>query len=179
MRLKVTHPEKPRAQKSSHRSRTHRSWVRRAILYLWSEWRAELFVGILVAVAIFLLVEQMQIRQTLLRWLRQGAQAMSSLGGGILQGLVDSVRSTTPSDLTGYALLLIALALVAWRTRWRLTTMPRFTMRKCPHCGGSLHRIRRRLRDRMVSVLVPVRRYQCKNPDCQWRGLRAGTERSV
>ena len=36
----------------------------------------------------------------------------------------------------------------------------------CPKCGG---KIDRRLHERLLSVIVPVRRYQCGA--CSWRGL--------
>jgi hypothetical protein len=139
---------------------------------LWSEWRSEIFIVLLVAFGIFLLVERMQIRQTLLGWLRQGAQSLRELGGGVVRGIEGFVQSTTLSDLTGYTLLLVALAAVAWRARWRLMTMPRFTSKKCPRCGSDLHRIHRRRSDRLVDLYVPVRRYRCKNRDCRWQGLR-------
>lgn len=48
----------------------------------------------------------------------------------------------------------------------------RFT---CPHCKGSLSRVRRRLGDRIVSVLVPVVRLHCDVATCQWEGIRVVT----
>jgi hypothetical protein len=40
----------------------------------------------------------------------------------------------------------------------------------CPRCGGYLRRTRRRMTDRLVSMLVPVRRYECTGYTCQWQG---------
>jgi len=160
-----------RSNKSSE-PRPRRRSARQAIAHLWTEWRAEIFVGILVALAIFLLVEQMQIRQTFWGWLRRGIQALESLGGSIVQSLVAFVRRTTLSDLTGYVLLITAFAFVIWRTRWRLMTTPRFRAIKCPRCGSDLQRIHRRGRDRALNLFVPVRRYRCSNHNCGWRGLR-------
>jgi hypothetical protein len=139
---------------------------------LWTEWRVELFIALLVALAIFLLVERMQIRETLLGWLRSGFVGLRSFGGGVLGRVVTFVQSTSLSDLTGYVLLLFAFGFVIWRARWRLMTMPQFTVRKCPRCGSELHRIHRRPRDRWLGAVVPVARYQCTSPDCRWRGLR-------
>jgi hypothetical protein len=41
---------------------------------------------------------------------------------------------------------------------------------RCPDplCKGSLHRIKRRLADRILSLVTPVRRYQCSS--CGWEG---------
>lgn len=40
----------------------------------------------------------------------------------------------------------------------------------CPRCKGSVVRTRRRLIDRLISVIVPVYRYRCVALGCQWRG---------
>ena len=39
----------------------------------------------------------------------------------------------------------------------------------CPDCGGDLVRVHRCAIDRLLSVLVPVRRFRCA--DCVWEGL--------
>jgi hypothetical protein len=158
--------------RSSPSRQTHRPRLQQILARAWSEWRVELFIALVIATAVFLLVEQLQIRETVMGWLRKGLQALRSSGVGILRGLVDFVQSTTLSDLTGYALLLAALVFVGWRARWRLMTTPRFTERQCPRCGGDLRRIHRHLADRMVNVFVPVGRYRCRNRDCRWHGLR-------
>jgi hypothetical protein len=42
----------------------------------------------------------------------------------------------------------------------------------CPNCGAGADRVRRRTRDRLVSLIIPVRRYRCsmKGWDCAWEG---------
>jgi len=40
---------------------------------------------------------------------------------------------------------------------------------RCPNCGGDLRRIRRYPIDRLVSLVVPVRRFRCE--ECTWEGL--------
>lgn len=45
------------------------------------------------------------------------------------------------------------------------------TSRMCPDCGTALMRIRRRLDDRVLSVLCEVRRYRCMNSGCLWEGI--------
>jgi hypothetical protein len=172
----MVQPEESQPTRSPSRHRARPSRARRVLAFL-SEWRAEILVVFLVALAIFLLVERMQIRQTLLGSLRQGLQALRSLGGGAGRWVVNFVERTTLSDLTGYTLLLIAVAFVAWRTRWRLMRMPRFTAAVCPHCGSDLRRVHRRPRDRLLDLFVPVRRYRCKNRDCYWSGLRVKRSR--
>lgn len=40
----------------------------------------------------------------------------------------------------------------------------------CPRCAGAVNRVPRRLMDRLVSALVPVRRYSCRTLACHWEG---------
>jgi hypothetical protein len=43
---------------------------------------------------------------------------------------------------------------------------------KCPRCGDPLIRIPRQIGDRLLSLFVGVRRYQCSKHVCAWEGLR-------
>ncbi len=48
----------------------------------------------------------------------------------------------------------------------------------CPKCGEPLFRIPRTLLGRVISLLVPVRRYRCESPLCHWVGhVRGGSRR--
>jgi len=158
----------------SHRShaRHRHSRTRRTLAYLWSEWRLELVVGLIVAIAIFLLVEQMQIRETLASWLRSAVEGTTDFLGRAGESMVAVVRSTTLSDLVAYLLLFTAALLVTWRVRWRLVHTPRFTTPECPRCGGELYRVHRHTIDRLLHLFVPVRRYRCRDHACGWSGLR-------
>ena len=42
--------------------------------------------------------------------------------------------------------------------------------RMCPRCGHDLIRVRRRSIDRLLSLAVPVHRYQCLSMVCGWTG---------
>jgi hypothetical protein len=119
-----------------------------------------------------LLVEQMNIRRSLYVGLVGLVGWLSRTVTGALEGLVRLARGTTVSDLTAYLLLIVVAGLVIWRVRHRLLTLPRFADTQCPRCGSQLARIHRRWADRVFGLFVPVRRYQCKNPECDWRGLR-------
>jgi hypothetical protein len=44
-------------------------------------------------------------------------------------------------------------------------------MRSCPRCGGSVVRIKRRVRDRMMSTFFStVHRFRCEGFGCSWEG---------
>jgi len=40
----------------------------------------------------------------------------------------------------------------------------------CPRCGARVYRVRRLLRDRIVSIVYPVFRFRCDGIDCDWEG---------
>jgi hypothetical protein len=40
----------------------------------------------------------------------------------------------------------------------------------CPRCGGRVERIRRVWSDRLISLVLPVRRYRCCTLMCGWQG---------
>jgi len=160
---------------SSRQAPKPRAW--QAIAYLWSEWRVEILVLVVVALAVFLLVERMQIRQTLLAWLQQGLAGVRNLGLGAREALSALIQRTTLSDLTGYVLLLFAIVVVLWRVRWRLTRSARLSTQRCPRCGSELSRIRRRPIDRVVNLYLPVARYRCRDGECAWHGQRVRSGR--
>jgi len=170
----MTEPDPPRLARSSSRQRRNSSRVARRLGRFWSEWWAEILIGLLLAFGVFLLFEKMQIRQTLLRWLQKGWAALLSLVGGAQDGVVRFFQSRTLSDLIGILFLVSALAIILWRIRWRLLNTVRYTGRQCPRCGSALHRVHRRGLDRALNVAVPVRRYRCDNRECHWNGLRFG-----
>ena len=47
---------------------------------------------------------------------------------------------------------------------------PRSTAVACPECNSHAFRIPRRFADRVLSVVLPVRRYQCESHECRWEG---------
>ena len=133
----------------------------------WSDWWAEVLIGLLLAFGIFLLFERLQIRQALFRWLQAFWSMLARLAGAARDGLGGFLRARTLSDLVGIVFLLVAVSIILWRLRWRLLNSPRFSARLCPACGGTLHRVHRRRLDRLVNILVPVRRRACQvTGDC-------------
>jgi hypothetical protein len=43
--------------------------------------------------------------------------------------------------------------------------------RPCPRCNQPLLRVRRRVKDRLLSIVVTMYRYECESPMCKWKGL--------
>jgi hypothetical protein len=125
-----------------------------------------------IALGVFLVMERMSIRSTLSRW-----AAIESRNALTIFGQVDAAASALVarielSDVVGLVLILAAVIAVALRVRWRLMRMPSLTTLQCPRCEGDLYRVHRHRRDRLVSWIVPVRRYRCSHPECRWCGIR-------
>jgi uncharacterized paraquat-inducible protein A len=139
---------------------------------IWVEWRLEILALAAVGVGIFLLVEQFNIRQTVLEWSLGLLAALGQTTLDLGNALVDRVEHVTLSDATGLMLIVLAVGLVAWRTGHRIRRSPRWTATVCPRCGQRLHRHHRTALDYFISRFVPVRRYRCHNPECHWSGLR-------
>ena len=54
------------------------------------------------------------------------------------------------------------------------------SLRKCPACGVAAHRTRRRILDRVVSLIVLQHRYRCGAIGCTWEGrLQVNSGHSV
>jgi len=162
-------PDNTRLTRSRRRSANQ---FRAAVRRIWQDWWVEILIGVLVVLAVFLLVERMSIRQTLRTWLVAVWHWLQALISGLALAVVGRVQHTTLSDLLAYCLLLLAATLILWRTRRRLMTSPSLTTLKCPRCGSEVHRVHRHWHDHVLDLYVPVRRYQCENSDCRWRGLR-------
>lgn len=44
----------------------------------------------------------------------------------------------------------------------------------CPRCGNEMERISKRAIDKIINILVPVRRFKCYG--CLWEGNRMSSE---
>jgi hypothetical protein len=42
--------------------------------------------------------------------------------------------------------------------------------RECPFCHGPAYRVRRRLLDRIASLILPQQRFRCASIGCGWEG---------
>jgi len=155
------------ARRSRHRSGRERGWQT-----IWRRYRFEIIWALVVAAGLFLILEDMNIRATLLRWLRDAAMALFRGSAQLSQQVGQAIQRLTASDLLGYLLVTAAVVALVWRVRWRFQHSEAFTALRCPRCGGNIHRKHRNIGDRLISIVVPVRRYRCVNSECRWRGLR-------
>ena len=141
------------------------------LTFLRSYW-VEIVIVLGLALSVFLLFEQMNIRGTLLGWARAAVDTGLTEVGLVIQGLLRIRSRLGLSELIAIPLLIGVVALLIWRVRWRLQRTTTLSDLHCPRCGGVIHRVHRHTLDHMVSAIVPVRRYHCGNRDCGWSGLR-------
>ncbi|MCU0500733.1 MAG: hypothetical protein MUC51_03025 [Anaerolineae bacterium] len=154
-------------------SQRHRSEQRRSpfLLFLKTYW-GETLIVIGLILAVFLLFEQMNIRDTLLGWVVATGHLGLDLGARFINSLQTFGARLGLSELIAIPLLIGVVFLLIWRIRWRLRNTPALVDTHCPRCGGELQRVHRNAIDRAISVFVSVRRYRCANRDCGWAGRR-------
>jgi len=135
------------------------------------EYRVELVAALMALLGVFLLVERIQIRVTIFRTMLLAWRTISGAVGALVRAVVYRITHITVSNLIGLVLIVLSIVIVLWRVRVRLTQ--RLTGSTCPVCGGELRRSHRHWLDRLISLLLPVRPYHCRNRECGWKGLRA------
>jgi len=128
------------------------------------EYSFEVTVVIMFLLGIFLLVEKMEISETLffisktiLFFFADAIKAFRDL-------LVNILGSVEVSDLVGLVLILFAIFLIAIRWRHRmLINYQKLT--ECPDCDNKLKRVPKRIKHRFVGYIFRFRVYfyQCDN----------------
>ena len=130
----------------------------------YKEYSFEIKVIILFTLGIFLLVEKLEIKQSIVGFIR----IILITAGRAIEWSRDSIifliNQFEPSDIVGISLILYVFYLVA--NRWRDRMIERYTdLSSCPLCGSlELHRIRKNWNHRVISILyfVSVKHYECK-----------------
>ena len=138
-----------------------------------SEYNYEITIVVLIALGIFLLVEDLEIKHYMylgLRWF------LFSIGD-IIKGIRDNIILLLEkdlfelSDLVGISLILFALHLAA--KRWRDREIERYSeLSICPNCGGKLQRIQRTPKQKIISFfyVAQVKNYSCR--ECEFKGIK-------
>ena len=128
------------------------------------EYSFEIKVVILFTLGIFLLVEDLEIKQYIFEFIRL---ILFSIGNGIKwsrDSILFLIKQFEVSDIVGISLILYVLYLVA--NRWRDRMIERYTdLNSCPKCETpEMHRIKKGWNHKLLGVLyfVSVKHYQCK-----------------
>ena len=136
------------------------------------EYSFELTVFSMVIFGIFLLVEKMEISQTLFKLIKNVLFFFADLIKTIRDSLVNALTILELSDMVGVVLILFAFYLILIRIRIRLLTIyPKIY--ECQHCNSSskLSRIKKKLKHRIIHFVLSVRVYYYQCQDCYKKQL--------
>mgnify|MGYP000579631486 CR=1 FL=1 len=130
----------------------------------YKEYSFEIKVIILFTLGIFLLVEELEIKQYIFEFIRI---IFFTIGNGIKwlrDSLIFLIKQFEVSDIVGISLILYVFYLVA--NRWRDRMIDRYSdLDECPKCESSeIHRIKKSWNHKVMSIFyfVNVKHYECK-----------------
>ena len=137
----------------------------------YQEYNFEITVVLLIALGVFLLIEEMEIKHYLYEFIK----VIFFTIGNFIKLLRDTsiyiIDKFEISDLVGISLILLAIFLIA--NRWRERMIERYSVLKnCPDCNGDLQRIQRDFNQKMTGYIyfLTVKNYRCKS--CNYNGFK-------
>jgi membrane-bound ClpP family serine protease len=137
----------------------------------YQEYNFEITVVLLIALGVFLLVEELEIKH----YLYEIIKVIFFTIGNFIKLLRDTsiyiIDKFEISDLVGISLILLAIFLIA--NRWRERKIERYSVLKnCPDCNGDLQRIKRDFNQKMSGFIyfLTVKNYRCKS--CNYTGFK-------
>tara|TARA_B100001027_G_C16177721_1_gene289974 strand:- start:260 stop:745 length:486 start_codon:yes stop_codon:yes gene_type:complete len=130
------------------------------------EYNFEITVFAMFVLGVFLLVEKMEISQTLFKFIKTTIFLFADLIKAIRDSIYDTLSWLELSDLVGVVLILFASYLIALRIRVRLLMLyPKIY--ECQYCDNKnkLKRIPKKLKHRIIHFALRLRvyYYQCNN----------------
>ena len=136
------------------------------------EFNFEITVFAMFLLGIFLLVEKMEISQTLFKIIKATIFLFADIVKAIRNSIYNTLNWLELSDLVGLILILFALYLIALRIRFRLLTLyPK--VYECQNCDNQnkLKRIPKRLKHRIIHFALRLRVYYYQCDDCYKKQL--------
>ena len=142
------------------------------------EYNFELTVLGMFLLGVFLLVEKMEISQTLFKIIKATIFLFADFIKSIRDSIYNILSWLELSDLVGIILILFALYLIALRIRVRLQMLyPK--VYKCQNCDNKnkLKRIPKRLKHRIIHFALRLRVYYYQCDDCYKKQLIITTKK--
>ena len=137
----------------------------------YQEYNFEITVVALIALGIFLLIEDLEIKHYLYEFIKVIFFTIGRFIKLLRDGSIFIIDKFEISDLVGISLILLALFLIA--NRWRERLIERHSVLKnCPDCNGGLQRIKRDFNQKVTGLLyfLTVKNYHCKS--CNFKGFK-------
>ncbi len=155
---------------------------------LLKEYRVELIALLVVLFGFFLLVEQLDIRVTVFRFISQAYNQIRAAGINIYSVVSNYAKAITLSDAIGWVIIIGASFFFFHRARYRFLLSIYIPDRTCPICGEAVRRVHRTSWDKFLQRVLFSKflRYACRNEECRWSsialsrhpgGKRPGTEK--
>jgi len=126
----------------------------------------EITILSMIILGVFLLVEKMELSQTIFLILKTIIFLFADMIKAIRNKIYDILHWLEVSDLVGIILIVFAGFLVTMRTRIRLLSKYQ-KISECPYCAekNKLKRIQKKLKHRIINIVLRLRvyYYQCEN----------------
>ena len=126
----------------------------------------EITILSMIILGVFLLVEKMELSQTIFLILKTIIFLFADMIKAIRNKIYDILHWLEVSDLVGIILIVFAGFLVTMRTRIRLLSKYQ-KISECPECAekNKLKRIQKKLKHRIINIVLRLRvyYYQCEN----------------
>jgi len=137
----------------------------------YQEYNFEITVVVLIALGVFLLVEELEIKHYLYEFIKVIFFTIGNFIKLIRDGSIFIIDKFEISDLVGISLILLAFFLIA--NRWRERMIERHSvLNNCPNCNGNLQRIKRDFNQKVTGIIyyLTVKNYRCKT--CNYKGFK-------
>ena len=137
----------------------------------YQEYNFEITVVVLIALGVFLLVEELEIKHYLYEFIKVIFFTIGNFIKLIRDGSIFIIDKFEISDLVGISLILLAFFLIA--NRWRERMIERYSvLNNCPNCNGNLQRIKRDFNQKVTGIIyyLTVKNYSCKT--CNYTGFK-------
>ena len=131
----------------------------------------EIKIVSLLTLGIFLLVEELEIKQFLLELVKLIIFNTGKVIQWILKKSAFFIEGFEFSDVVGISILLYVFYLIANRSRQKLFN--RFpNINNCSKCNGKIHRIRKKWKHKVLSYVyfITVKHYRCT--DCNYQEIK-------
>ena len=126
------------------------------------EYNFEITVILLFGFGIFLLVEDLEIKQYIANVIRSVLFGIIKMFEIFRDKIIHKVKKIEFSDIVGIAFILLALYLII--NRWRERMILRYSSNlACPNCNKNLHRIHKTTYQKLTSfvLFLKVKNYKC------------------
>ena len=142
-----------KSKKSNKRSKKSKFWIK---------YNFEIVIFSLIVIGIFLIIEDFNIKNSILNWYIQIYNYLIKLILTLYIALTTLLYGVENSDLFGLGLIVFAIFLIL--LKWRQNLLNEYSIYEvCRYCNNRIHRIKRRKIIKIFAYIfrLKIKRYQC------------------